>query len=454
MPSKPCPCPPTGGRDVFKRFRWKGENRHLIWGLTMNDENVVFLELSDVEEPETLENVEHRHFLLSDTESRKTFPPFTLKNALSAITSAYPSNRFSFDTATEQHLFDGQILTNQILRQIAEKINDVNHFVNFNFSLFVQAVQTVCEKNSFDSIVRFFDGMPEWDGVDRISSFFVDYFNAEASEYVSDVAKKFFVGAVARAYRPGIKFDFCPVLSGPQGIGKTHFLTLLTDEKFVCSINESDDFGSAKTITKIQGKIFVVFEELAFISRKTMSHIKQLITQCDDTTRLPYQPISTTFPRRFIFVGNTNENAFLNDDTGNRRFLPILCKKDAKKSVFRNLDIEKDQIWAQAIHLFKYGYCFHNLPSGLDDVNQRFSVTDDRDEGLFETLEKFLEREVGSKTLFTVSDLIDFVGHSDLSAQKKIRTALENAGWQKTKKRIDGRRNPVWCYVKTPSGTN
>lgn len=382
--------------------------------------------------------------------SSRMFPIFTIKNCTQAILSIYSGSDFSYDTATKQHLFQNSLLDNEKLRFLASQINDQYNFQNFNFSLFLQAVQTICEQNSFDSLKKFFDDMPAWDGVDRILTFFADYFGSVDSFYNAEVAKRMFVGAVARAYNPGFKFDFCPVLSGPQGIGKTYFLTLLTNEKFVASIDSSDDFGTAKTVTKCQGKIFVVFEELAFLSKKAISHVKQLITQCEDTTRLPYQPMSTTFPRRFVFIGNTNESEFLNDDTGNRRFLPIKCEKTAKKSIFEDLIKERDQIWAQAIHIFKSGEKIHSLPAGLDFMNAEFSVHDFKDSQLVEVVKNFLENKVGKNgNEFSVLDFINWLAptFSSLSDQRKATAILKNFGWEKTRKRTEGIRQ--YIFTKT-----
>lgn len=323
------------------------------------NEEIVELTYEDAKSEGIIEEieVEQRHLKPSFPSafvSSKIFPTFTLKNCTQAILSICQHSDFSYDTATKQHLFQNSLLDNEKIRFLASKINNEYNFQNFNFSLFLQAIQTICEQNSFDSVKKFFDDIPAWDGTERICRFFQDYFYASNNDfYLSEVSRRFFIGAVSRAYNPGVKYDFCPVLSGPQGIGKTYFLTLLTSEKLVTSIDDSDDFGTSKTVTKIQGKIFVCFEELAFLSKKAISHVKQLITQTHDTTRLPYQPISSTFPRQFIFVGNTNESQFLNDDTGNRRFLPITCRTGAQKSIFSDLPAEKDQLWAEAIHYYK-----------------------------------------------------------------------------------------------------
>lgn len=66
-----------------------------------------------------------------------------------------------------------------------------------------------------------------WDGTPRIDTLLVDYLGAEDSEYVRAVTRKTLVAAIARIYKPGIKFDSILVLNGPQGIGKSTLFSIL-----------------------------------------------------------------------------------------------------------------------------------------------------------------------------------------------------------------------------------
>ena len=55
------------------------------------------------------------------------------------------------------------------------------------------------------------------------------YCGAEDNIYVREVSRCWLLGAVARAYRPGCKFDFCLVMEGEQGIGKSKALEILSN---------------------------------------------------------------------------------------------------------------------------------------------------------------------------------------------------------------------------------
>lgn len=60
-----------------------------------------------------------------------------------------------------------------------------------------------------------------WDGQERINTLLIDYFGAKDSPYTRAVIRKTLVAAVARIYKPGVKFDSILVLNGPQGMGKS-----------------------------------------------------------------------------------------------------------------------------------------------------------------------------------------------------------------------------------------
>ena len=47
-----------------------------------------------------------------------------------------------------------------------------------------------------------------------------DYLGVEKSQYTTECMKLFMLGAISRAYKPGCKFDYMPVLVGKQGIEK------------------------------------------------------------------------------------------------------------------------------------------------------------------------------------------------------------------------------------------
>jgi len=161
--------------------------------------------------------------------------------------------------------------------------------------------------------------------------------------------------AVARALSSGepIKFDYMPILVGPQGVGKSTFIAKLGGEWFTDSIVS---FEGKDACEIIKGKWVCEVAELTAFNRSEISTIKQFLSKVDDRFRPAYARKANTFPRRCVFFGTSNDTEFLRDTTGNRRFLPIDIRDTPSKSVFTDLTQEVvDQIWAEAKCLYMLG---------------------------------------------------------------------------------------------------
>ena len=151
--------------------------------------------------------------------------------------------------------------------------------------------------------------------------------NAEDNEYTKEVELLMLRQLVARAFHPGCKADSMVVLAGGQGIGKSTFARelALNDRFFLDGMSKFDEEHKRRLI----GKLVVEVSELEAFNHSDMSSIKQAITAQRDNIRMPYKEFAADYPRTCIFIGTTNEGAFLTDTTGNRRFLPVVCNQPA-----------------------------------------------------------------------------------------------------------------------------
>ena len=96
--------------------------------------------------------------------------------------------------------------------------------------------------------------------------------------------------------------------------------------------------------------------EMMATKKADIEATKHFLSKTEDIYRVAYGKRTSRFPRQCVFIGTSNEHEFLRDKTGNRRFWPVdICIKDPVKSVFNDLDNELDQIWAEAVHLYKNG---------------------------------------------------------------------------------------------------
>ena len=193
-----------------------------------------------------------------------------------------------------------------------------------------------------------------WDGIPRLDTLIIDYLGAEDNEYVRQVTRKSLTAVVARAItEKAIKFDNMVILTGKQGIGKSTLLSKLAGEWFTDNIV---DFNSKDTLLLLQNCIIVEVPELQGFNKADSNRLKQFLGQKTDKYRAPYEHREEEHPRHCVFFGTTNDDEFLRDSTGNRRYWPIeVGKNKVTKNVFKDLDREKDQIWAEAVVKFIAG---------------------------------------------------------------------------------------------------
>lgn len=221
----------------------------------------------------------------------------------------------------------------------------------------------VAEKNAFDAmnVIRndcsfhpVFDYLQslEWDGEDRLETLLIDHLHVEDNIYTRSASKAFMCGAVARIYEPGCKFDYCLILEGGQGIGKSTFVkTLLPNADWF--LDEVHSLKGKEVIESLMGQWIIELSELQAFNKSDIEHIKGFMSRTRDKARLAFDRRPTYYQRQNVFIGTTNDSQYLKDDTGNRRFWPVKC--GIKRVDFKKLASVRDQIWAEAVHKYKAG---------------------------------------------------------------------------------------------------
>lgn len=223
----------------------------------------------------------------------------------------------------------------------------------------LSAVDLAATQNGYNAVTQYFDGL-SWDRVPRLDTLFHDYLGAVDDPYTRAVCRKSFVAAVARAKRPGCKYDYVPVLIGRQGLGKSTLLAKMARDWFSDSFSS---FDGKDAIEGIQGKLIVELAEMVGYSRSEENTIKQFLSRTSDFFRRSYGRRAEEYPRQCVFFGSSNDHEFLRDRTGNRRFWPVdVGKLPVKKSIWEDLPGEIDQLWAEADVRFLEGESLH-----LDD---------------------------------------------------------------------------------------
>ena len=220
---------------------------------------------------------------------------------------------------------------------------------------FADALKNVSMRNKFHPVRELLDSLT-WDGKEHIRSLLPEYLGAEDSDYTYQVMRLWMLGAVSRVYKPGSKFDYTIILQGSQGIGKSTFLKLmaLDDSWFNDSL---DSLDSDKAVQSLTGSWIIELAELKSLARTAggVESVKRFLTATQDKYRIPYERRADTFYRQCVFAGTTNKDDFLQDETGNRRFLIVQTGvKKPSKSLFVPEIMDTIKLaWAEAVHIWK-----------------------------------------------------------------------------------------------------
>lgn len=206
---------------------------------------------------------------------------------------------------------------------------------------FADAVKEFARRAARHPVREYLDAL-KWDGVPRVEGWLSRYLGAEDTPLHREFGRLWLTAAVRRVRQPGCKFDNMLVLEGTQGAGKSTALKILAGAWFEESMTL--DAEPKELIEQTSGKWIIEIAELSGMAAREVEHVKTLITRTEDTARLAYAPEPVTVPRQFILAGTTNDNRYLRDTTGNRRFWPV----KVGTVEFSLLTADRDQLWAEA----------------------------------------------------------------------------------------------------------
>ena len=204
------------------------------------------------------------------------------------------------------------------------------------------------DRNKFNPVVDYLNGL-QWDGMPRLNELFTRYFNAENAEFARLVGPKFLIGMVARAIQPGCQRDEMIILEGEQGAKKSTALNILAgDEYFSDGLPNLHDKDAMQ---HLQGMWLIEIGELSALRKSEIEDVKRFVTSRTDKFRPAYGRNVVESPRTSVFAGTTNNDTYLKDPTGARRFWPVACGQIDLDALRR----DRDQLFAEAVARYRAG---------------------------------------------------------------------------------------------------
>ena len=321
--------------------------------------------------------------------------------------------------------------------------------VAFNPDLLAKTIDVAARQRVVEPVRDELEALT-WDGERRVDTWLARYLGVADTIYARAVGAKWLISAIARAFRPGCKADHVLVLEGRQGQGKSTALSVLAGpEHFSDQISK---LGEKDAAIQLQGPWIVELSELDAMNRSEISAIKGFITITSDDYRSPYGRRVERHPRRCVFAGTTNEEVYLRDATGNRRFWPVKCGMID----LEGLRADRAQLLAEAVVRFRAGEAWHLEDGASRDhassaQEERYQV-DAWEQTIAEYLETGPVKMAGWVTIAEVleSALKIEIGKAGRGEQMRAQQALGRCGWVRRQRQEGGVRR--WVYV--PMCTN
>lgn len=265
--------------------------------------------------------------------------------------------------------------TNKLNRIFAEIMSLLQHhgMTTDNLSQFLLAIGDEFQYNPVADWIE----SHTWDGVSRLKALY-DTIEAQNNVLKEILIKRWMIGAIAAIYNPeGISASLVLVLQGEQYLGKTNWFKNLVSgpakkyakDGMIIDIKDKDSVYIC-----LQHWIVELGEIQSTFKKADLDALKAFITSDLDIIRLPYAKAYSRFPRQTVFFGSVNEENYLADKTGNRRFATIACK-----SINHTHGLDMQQIWAEIKVLYDNNepwYLDREEVGMLNDYNIDHEVND------------------------------------------------------------------------------
>jgi predicted P-loop ATPase len=207
-----------------------------------------------------------------------------------------------------------------------------------------EAANAVCLENRFHPVRNYLDGLA-WDGKPRLNDWLTTYLSADDTELSRAFGRAVLIAAVRRIRHPGTKFDTVLVLEGKQGTGKSTAIKILASPEFF-SDQEILSPDAKQQMEALEGIWLFELSELGGMYRAQLDGMKAFISRTTDRGRPAWGRFREDRPRQVIFIATTNDEKYLRDSTGNRRFWPVKTGQIDLEALRQ----DRDQLWAEAAH--------------------------------------------------------------------------------------------------------
>jgi predicted P-loop ATPase len=298
-----------------------------------------------------------------------------------------------------------------------------------------QGVDLRAHERAFHPMRNYLEGLV-WDGQPRLATWLHVHLGAEPTLYADAVGRMFLIAMVARIFQPGCRADYMLVLEGPQGELKSTACRVLGGDYF--SDHLPDVATGGKDVSQhLRGKWLLEVTEMHAMGKAETALLKAFITRTVERYRPSYGRKDVIEPRQCMFIGTTNKQVYLRDETGGRRFWPVTCGKIDVDSLAR----DRDQLFAEAVQLYRSGTSWwpdrdfeHEHITPRQDDRFEEDIWHDKIAEYLLTRKQVTVGEVARNALFFDTSRVS------TSDQRRITAVMESLQWKRGRRGNEGQR--------------
>jgi predicted P-loop ATPase len=194
-------------------------------------------------------------------------------------------------------------------------------------------------------------------------------------------------------------------------------------------------------VLETAGVLLVEIAEMDALTKATPSAIKSFLSRRRDRFRPPYGKHTINLPRQCVFAATINPTmgGYLKDVTGSRRFWPVNCRGMID---CEGLELVRDQLWAEAVTLFRAGTCWWLETSELEAL----ATTEQTARFVVDAWEEPIREWLADRIDTSVWEVLEHAlglgpKHWTQSAQKRVVDILTRMGFAKRRPRtLEGRK--------------
>jgi predicted P-loop ATPase len=262
-------------------------------------------------------------------------------------------------------LYDDRFKNNLLLELMAEYIEISDNKVN----TFIESIEFSPDYNPFE---EYFESLPKKKKKKNYIKKLAKTVQTDNDKRFAKTLERFLVGCIDCLMRTDSVNDVCLVFQSKQGLGKTRWMRSLLPKQFQSEyLYEGNiDTSNKDHVMYLSQYWFIHLDELEALNGNDIKSIKSYITRQRISVRKAYGRYNSHLIRRASFLGSVNDNKFLSDMTGNRRWLVFKVK-----GIDYMHKINPDDVWGQAYQLWKKGYrhWFDMEEIGfINDQNEKF----------------------------------------------------------------------------------